>query len=78
MKKIHRIEAYFSICLETVQVVKNNPVCTSKLVSEKTGMSKRSAQRYLIILEKLNIVRKIGTIEYRWFLTENGKQIFKR
>ncbi|MEB5475946.1 hypothetical protein [Acinetobacter pollinis] len=77
MKHKQRVEAYFSICLETIQIVKNNPVCTSKLVSEKTGMSKRSAQRHLIVLEKLNIVRKIGTIEYRWFLTENGKQIFK-
>ena len=70
-------EAMFSICLETIQAVKNNPVCTSQSVSDAIGMSKRSAQRYLVALENLNIVRKVGITEYRWFLTEKGESVFK-
>lgn len=77
MKHKQKIEAFFNICLETVQAVKNNPVCTSQSVSDATGVSKRCAQRYLVTLEKLNIVRKVGTTEYRWFLTEKGEKIFR-
>lgn len=69
-------EATFSICLETIQAVKNIPVCTSRSVSEATGVSKRCAQRYLVALEKINIVRRVGTSECRWFLTEKGQQFF--
>ena len=70
-------EAIFNTFLQTIEAVKNNPVCTSRSVSTDIGMSKRSAQRYLIALENLKIIRKIGDTEYRWFLTEKGESVFK-
>ena len=71
--------AIFDRMMQALQIIRDNKmVITSDLVSV-FGMSKRTAQRYMLQLEQLGYVRSLPSefgYEKRYFLTDKTKEIF--
>lgn len=69
----------FDRMMQVLQIIRDNKmVITSDLVSV-FGMSKRTAQRYMLQLEQLGYVRSLPSelgYEKRYFLTDKTKEIF--
>ena len=69
----------FDRMMQVLQIIRDNKmVITSDLVSV-FGMSKRTAQRYMLQLEQLGYVRSLPSefgYEKRYFLTDKTKQLF--
>lgn len=69
----------FDRMMQALMIVRNNKmVITSDLVGA-FGMSRRTAQRYMLQLEQLGYVRSLPSefgYEKRYFLTDKTKEIF--
>ena len=74
-KNIH----VFDRMMQALQTIRDNKmVITSDLVGI-LGLSRRSAQRYMLQLEQLGYVRSLSSgngHEKRYFLTDKTKEIF--
>lgn len=69
----------FDRMMQALMIVRSNKmVITSDLVGA-FGMSRRTAQRYMLQLEQLGYVRSLPSrfgYEKRYFLSEKSKQLF--
>ena len=69
----------FDRMMQALMIVRNNKmVITSDLVGA-FGMSRRTAQRYMLQLEQLGYVRSLPSefgYEKRYFLSEKSEQLF--
>lgn len=69
----------FDRIMQALMIVRNNKmVITSDLVGA-FGMSRRTAQRYMLQLEQLGYVRSLPSefgYEKRYFLSEKSEQLF--
>ena len=61
--------------------IKNTKVASVDVIRAQVlpGMSKRSVQRYLTILEGIGLVRRIGYVNsgYRYYLSGMAKELFE-
>ena len=69
----------FDRMMQALMIVRNNKmVITSDLIGA-FGMSRRTAQRYMLQLEQLGYVRSLPSefgYEKRYFLSEKSEQLF--
>ena len=69
----------FDRMMQALMIVRNNKMVITSDIVGAFGMSRRTAQRYMLQLEQLGYVRSLPSefgYEKRYFLTDKTKEIF--
>ena len=69
----------FDRMMQALMIVRNNKMVITSDIVGAFGMSRRTAQRYMLQLEQLGYVRSLPPefgYEKRYFLTDKTKEIF--
>lgn len=66
--------------IDVLLTIKNTPVATVDVIQEQVlpNLSKRSVQRYLVSLQNIGLVRRIGSSNggYRYYLSGVAEELF--
>ena len=66
--------------IDVLLTIKNTPVATVDVIQEQVlpSLSKRSVQRYLVNLQNIGLVRRVGSSNggYRYYLSGAAEELF--
>lgn len=66
--------------IDVLLTIKNTPVATVDVIQEQVlpNLSKRSVQRYLVSLQNIDLVRRVGSSNsgYRYYLSGAAEELF--